>query len=134
MAQAIAVDTHAVVWYLTGAKELSATAQEAIESAIHEGKEIYVSAISLIELVYLTERGRVPHADLSAVVGALQDSASPFTLAPIDMRVVVALAGVSRDQVPEMPDRIIAATATALGVPLVTADSELRAAAIKTIW
>jgi predicted nucleic acid-binding protein len=36
--------------------------------------------------------------------------------------------------VPEMPDRIIAATAIHLGVPLVTRDRRLQSAGIQTIW
>jgi len=38
-----------------------------------------------------------------------------------------------RDLVPEMPDRIIAATALHLGLPLVTRDRRLQAAGIPTI-
>jgi predicted nucleic acid-binding protein len=33
-----------------------------------------------------------------------------------------------------MPDRIIAATALYLGVPLVTRDGKIRAADVETIW
>jgi predicted nucleic acid-binding protein len=33
-----------------------------------------------------------------------------------------------------MPDRIIAATALALGLPLVTRDRKIRAADLETIW
>jgi len=39
-----------------------------------------------------------------------------------------------RDLVPEMPDRIIAATALRLGLPLITRDRRIAAAGIKTIW
>ena len=39
-----------------------------------------------------------------------------------------------RDVVPDMPDRIIAATAVHLGLPLITRDERIRSAGIKTIW
>ena len=36
--------------------------------------------------------------------------------------------------VPEMPDWIIAATALALGLPLVTRDLRIRSTSVPTIW
>ena len=53
---------------------------------------------------------------------------------PIDRGVVDAVARVDRDSVPDMPDRIIAATALHLGLPLVAKDKKIRAAEIETIW
>lgn len=45
-----------------------------------------------------------------------------------------AIANIPREIVPEMPDRIIAATALYLNIPLVTKDSKIQAANIQTIW
>ncbi len=44
----------------------------------------------------------------------------------IDRTIFDALASIPRLIVPDMPDRIIAATALALGLPLVTRDTEIR--------
>jgi PIN domain nuclease of toxin-antitoxin system len=55
-------------------------------------------------------------------------------LAAIDRGVVDAVARVDRDSVPDMPDRIIAATALHLGLPLVTRDRKIRGADLETIW
>ena len=52
----------------------------------------------------------------------------------LNVFVAAALANIPRDRVPDMPDRIIAATALYLGVPLVTRDAMIRAAPITTIW
>jgi PIN domain nuclease of toxin-antitoxin system len=41
---------------------------------------------------------------------------------------------VSRDEVPDLPDRIVAATAAALRVPLISRDGKIRASQIQTIW
>lgn len=54
------LDTHAVLWYLADSTELSPLARTSIEDAIHRGEDVYVSAISLIEIVYLVERQRLP--------------------------------------------------------------------------
>jgi len=48
--------------------------------------------------------------------------------------VATALKDIPRNLVPDMPDRIIAATALHLGLPLVTRDRRLQAAGIDTIW
>ncbi len=41
---------------------------------------------------------------------------------------------VPRSEVPDMPDRIIAATALYLKVPLISRDARIRAANLDTIW
>jgi len=41
---------------------------------------------------------------------------------------------VKRELVPDMPDRIVTATAVALGVPLVGSDREIRASGHHVIW
>lgn len=51
-----------------------------------------------------------------------------------DHAVADAVATIPRDDVPDMPDRIIAATAVALRLPLITRDSRIRRLAIPTIW
>jgi predicted nucleic acid-binding protein len=47
---------------------------------------------------------------------------------------VEAMAQIPRDVVPDLPDRMIAATAVHLGLPLVTADHRIRAASLATVW
>lgn len=41
---------------------------------------------------------------------------------------------IPRNQLPDMPDRMIAATALHLGLPLITIDARIRRANIQTIW
>jgi predicted nucleic acid-binding protein len=41
---------------------------------------------------------------------------------------------IPRNVVADMPDRIIAATALHLGLPLITRDRHLQSAGIQTIW
>jgi PIN domain nuclease of toxin-antitoxin system len=43
-------DTHAVHWYLAADPRLSATAHLIVETALQEGNQIAISAISLIEI------------------------------------------------------------------------------------
>jgi PIN domain nuclease of toxin-antitoxin system len=96
---------------------------------------IYVSAITLIEIQYLIEKGRV---DVKAMTTLLQevDQPSPLVeLISVDRFIADALAHIPRNDIPDMPDRIIAATALHLGLPLVTADTNIQACAVvTTIW
>jgi PIN domain nuclease of toxin-antitoxin system len=41
---------------------------------------------------------------------------------------------IPREDVPDMPDRIIAATGLRLGVPIISRDRNIRAANLETIW
>jgi PIN domain nuclease of toxin-antitoxin system len=125
---ALVLDTHAVIWYLSGSKLLSPVAHTIIETEEKNGASIFVSAISLVEVVYLAERGRVPSAALQGLVDALGDPTGSMVVAPLDAGVAKAVQKISRVDVPDMPDRIIAATAVHLNAELVTRDRRLQSA------
>ena len=59
---------------------------------------------------------------------------SGLAVVSLDLSIARALRRIPRAVVPEMPDRIIAATALYLGLPLVTRDLRIRSADITTIW
>ncbi|WP_407894468.1 PIN domain-containing protein [Scytonema sp. NUACC26] len=52
----------------------------------------------------------------------------------LDFNIALTMSEISRSVVPDMPDRIIAATARYLGLPLVTCDTKIQSADIETIW
>jgi PIN domain nuclease of toxin-antitoxin system len=54
--------------------------------------------------------------------------------APFNVEIVAAMRQVPRDAVPDMPDRIVAATAVCFGVPVISRDGRVRASFVKTIW
>jgi PIN domain nuclease of toxin-antitoxin system len=128
------LDTHTVLWYLENSKELSTIARATIEEAIRDARDIRVSAISIIETVYLVERRRLPQTALERLRSALGDPNSGLLIAPVNAGVADAIPNIPRDVVPDMPDRIIAATALHLGLPLITRDRRLQDAGLKTIW
>jgi PIN domain nuclease of toxin-antitoxin system len=128
------LDTHTVLWYLENSKELSSVARTTIEEAIREARNVYVSAISVIEVVYLVERKRIPATAPRRLRDALTDPNVGLFIAPVDAFVADALEKIPRSAVPDMPDRIVAATGLHLGVPVITRDHRLQAAGIQTIW
>lgn len=48
--------------------------------------------------------------------------------------IAATLGQVARADVPDMPDRIIAATARYLDVPVISRDGRIRGSGISTIW
>jgi PIN domain nuclease of toxin-antitoxin system len=64
-------DTHTAVWYLFTNPKLSRTAREVMEEALRAGDQIGVSSISLAEMVYLAERGRIPSRAVRDLVHGL---------------------------------------------------------------
>ena len=134
MSGAIVADTHAIVWYLSEPTHLSALALNAFDQATRDGDPIYIASITMVELAYLVEKGKLPESNLTALDSLLDDVTSVLSLAPLDHGVAQALRRIPRGTVPEMPDRIIAATGLYLGLPVVTRDRHLRAAPIASIW
>jgi PIN domain nuclease of toxin-antitoxin system len=130
----LVIDTHAAIWYFAKAPELSQTAKNAINTTVNQGGVILLPTISLVEIVYLLDKNKLAPTTLSSLVQAMNTPGSSFV--PIDLTPGIALAvrQIPRAIVPDMPDRIIAATALHSGLPLVTADHKIQGANIQTIW
>ncbi len=130
----IVIDTHIVIWYFADATQLSNPAENAIDNAEANGI-IFVSSITIVELIYLIEKGKIPQGVLDLLRDALDDSTTAFRLIEISREVAEGVGKISRSIVPDMPDRIIAATALHLNLPLVTKDHKIQTLqSIKTIW
>jgi PIN domain nuclease of toxin-antitoxin system len=131
---AVVADTHALIWYLANDPRLSAAAGAAMDEAGARGDAILVSASTLVELTYLVEKGRLSAIARQRLVNLLADSAGPFQLAPLDAEIAAAVERVDRHLIPDLPDRVIAATAIAWNSPLVSRDERIRASEISTVW
>jgi len=133
MLRAVA-DTHTVIWYLFADERLSATARAFMEEAAADGDQIALSSITLAEIVYLSEKGRIAPATLDRLLTAMDRENTVLVEIPFDRHVALALRKVERSQVPDPPDRIIAATAIYLGLPLISRDRRIQVANLNTIW
>ncbi len=127
-------DTHAALWYLYRDPRLGKAALAFIELAIVNGYQIAVSAISLAEMVYLVEKARIPASAVMDTRNAITDRQSVLVHIPVDHAVAMEMPEVSRKDIPDLPDRIIAATARMLQVPVLSRDGRIRASNIHTIW
>ena len=130
----VIADTHAIIWYLTKSNHLSRVAFDTFESTIRNNEIIYVSAITIVAIVYLVEKGKIPESAFQRLTDKISADDSSLEIAPLDLSVSQKISSVPRDMVPDMPDRIIAATALSLNIPLITRDSRIRTLSIPTIW
>src|SRR5690349_10713328 len=113
----VVADTHAVLWsLLLQPQKLSANALAAFDQARRFGDPVYVASISLVETLYLEEKGKLQKGILAHLKNALQGEDGGLVLVPLDSNVGEAIERISRDATPDMPDRIIAATALSLNL------------------
>ena len=132
---AVVTDTHAAIWYLSKSPRLSTAARTAINKATQMGAPLHLCSISLVEVAYLIEKGRLPAVTFDLLVQALADPSSSFVVAPLDLAVARTLRVIPRQIVADMPDRIIAATALHFNLPLVTRDPQIKNfGGLQTIW
>ena len=127
-------DTHALIWYLENDPRLGPDASRVFDDCDRGQAIVHVPTMCLIEIVYLQEKGRIPIHLKTAFENKLKAGASGLVVADLTAGVVDALARIPRTEVPEMPDRIIAATALHLGLPLMSRDHRIRASIVTTIW
>lgn len=130
----VVIDSHAAIWYFADPTESSAPAEAAIDRAEAIGA-IYVSAMTIVELTYLTEKNRIPPDVINLLRDALDDATTSFRLIEVSREVADEIKNIPRSIVPDMPDRIVAATALHLNPPLVTKDHKSQALQnVRTIW
>jgi len=101
---AVVADTHAAIWYLLEDPRLSRAAGSAMDDASAAGDPILISAITLVELTYLVEKGRVPALARTRLIESLQSPEGAFELAPLEMEVAASITSIDRTAVPDMPD------------------------------
>lgn len=127
-------DTHAALWYMLKNPRLSSAARTFIDRAAEAGFDIVLSPISLAEILYLTEKNRLPISAYKELRAAIADPSYVIGEAPFHAELVDAMRHVPRADIPDMPDRIVAATGVFLGVPVISRDGRIRSSAIQTIW
>ena len=84
-------DTHAIIWYLFADPRLSDKARTTIEEAAVEGDQIALSSITLAEIVYLSEKGRIDPATLDRLLASMETEPVVLAEIPFDRRVALAL-------------------------------------------
>ncbi len=133
MIHAIA-DTHTVIWYLLASPHLSVEARAQFDAARKNGMTVGLSAITIVEMIYLTEKGRIRSEALPLLEKKIKQKKKLLELIPITHEIARAVQNVLYAQISDMPDRIIAATALYHSVPLISRDRKIKLSDIETIW
>jgi len=100
----------------------SPNAMDAVEQAL-TAETLHVSIGSFLDLRYLVDSGRLSQQVLAETRSIVDGDV--FTVVPLDLPVIDKMASISKDEVPDPFDRIIAATALATNLPLITADERI---------
>nr|HID13466.1 PIN domain-containing protein [Anaerolineae bacterium] len=128
-------DTHSLIWYLQDNPRLSLRARSLFSQADVGKATLVVPTIVLVEMTYLAEKKRIAYTLVKAALNLLRGASKNYRLAPLDLAVVEALERTPRSVVSDMPDRIIAATALSLGLPLLSRDPAMKAVGgLEVIW
>ena len=128
-------DTYSIIWHLTHDKRLSRRARRILDSADEGYVQVLVPSIVLVEAIFLMQRQRIAKASVAALFMLSESPDASIRVVPLNMAVATAVGDFGPAAIPDMPDRIIAATARALGVPLITADPIIAASnLVQVIW
>ena len=133
--RALAVtDTHSLMWHASGrVQKLGSRARDHFERTDRREAAIYVPTFVLAEVGELVHLGRVqlprPFEEW------LDDLLGSKVYIPADFTAHAVRSAQNLFAIPERGDRLIAATAVALGVPLMTRDGEIAACAqVERLW
>ena len=129
----ILVDTHVVVWLAFDQGRISRKAKTVIEGARRNADGLAISDITLFELATLANKGRV-EMNIS-LESFLQEVEARFVVLRISGRACARAVELPATYPRDPADRIIGATALVEGIPLLTADRDIRRSrAVQTIW
>lgn len=132
---AVVTDTHAIIWYFSGNKRLSRKGRTIFEQAQLGQKQIVVPSIVLVETIFLLQRARIDKTIVQALLSLPESIQDSIYIYPLNKAVVSALGYFGSAVIPELADRIVAATAYHLALPILTTDSDMQESnLIQTIW
>lgn len=121
------LDTHAIIWYVSGSTELSQTAKDIMET-----KRCFFSFASLWEIAIKQAKGTLQfNIDIPKLKTVLEDE--EFIYLPpteFDAEAIKALPDIHKDPF----DRLLIAQAIENNLTIVTTDSKISQYNVKTIW
>lgn len=125
------LDTHSLIWAVIDPAYLSRPARKAIHD---KANTIFVSAASAWEIATKVRLGKLPEAvELERTFVETVVDVAQYTLLPMDAEISLRagrLVGAHKDPF----DRMIAAQALALDIPVISIDTKLDAFGVRRLW
>jgi PIN domain nuclease of toxin-antitoxin system len=130
LSESLLLDTHVVIWVLFSSDKLSGPAKRAMS---RPGTDLFVSVVSVWEIILKHRAGKLLfQIDLTQVVNQILYS-SPWSILPISpehLPLLSILPILHKDPF----DRLLIAQARNTGLSIVTADKNIKAYGVRTIW
>ena len=124
------LDTNAIVRHFAQISKLGKKAKEIISRAEKDQHQLFVSIISLIEIMYLSEKKRIP-LTLDEIINDLNKKEC-YSIVEFDVEILKKAASF---HFYELHDRLILATAMVLGMPVISSDKKFDSVEdIEVIW
>jgi len=114
-------DTQALIKFMLGKKMINDKSHHAYKSADKGEATIIIPAIVLMEVLYLFEKNRI---DISLLQTEDLFKSQNYQFEPLNFEILKTASKI--DDIPEMHDQLIAATARHLGLPLIANDPVIR--------
>lgn len=119
------LDTHILLWWLRGDDRLSKRHLSAIEAEVALHRRLAISVFTLWEIGMLAARGRiVVQGALESLIGDLETDPT-LSVLPLSARIVADSLRLGDGFPGDPADQLIAATARAHGLILVTVDQRI---------
>lgn len=127
----ILLDTHTVLWAILTPHKLSPIALRTIGRA---SSTILVSAVSIWEIATKVRLGKLPEAEeIERDLLSVLENEAGYALIPIDA--ITALRAARFSSTHRDPfDRLIAAQALTVNIPVISADPKLDSFGVQRIW
>jgi predicted nucleic acid-binding protein len=113
-------DTQALVKFMMGKKVINDASHTAFLAADRGEGTIIIPAVVLMEVLYLFEKNKIPVGLLHAEDLMESDN---YRFEPLSLEILKA--GSEITDIPELHDRLIAATAKYLDLPIITNDPDM---------
>jgi PIN domain nuclease of toxin-antitoxin system len=124
------LDTHAVLWWFLGDALLTPTARDAIQS---DGSEVWVSAVSAIEVATKFRVGKLPKAANLAASFEDMVASEDFSALPISVR-HAQRAGLLTIPHKDPFDRLLIAQAQTEGLTMVSNEAIFESFGVVRLW
>lgn len=128
-------DTHPLLWNLFIPKRLGRAAFAVFREVDRGNAKLYVPTIVVSEMLMVVEKSRIPNVTMQDLLDeiSLMELSQYHQLLPLLPETAVASRTLTA--IPDIFDRLIAAEALRLGLPLITHDSVItNSGSVSVVW